>query len=178
MPPALSLRKEPAMLGRSWILSALTLGLALCVVADEGKNLLKETNKTDSWRFEQHEGGKGKMEADGEAILFEVTDTDGTDWHVQAVQTGLDLKEQKEYVLSFRAKASADRQVPVNAMIDQDDWHQIGLSETADVGKEWKEFRYEFRAEQVLAKKDRISFILGGDKGKLWLKDVKLVEKP
>jgi hypothetical protein len=150
---------------------------SLAVFAAESKNLLKETNKPDTWRLEQHDAAKGKMEGDGDAIVFEVLDTDGTEWHVQVVQTGLDLKDGQEYSLTFSAKASSDRQVPVNAMIDQDDWHQIGLSETADVTKDWKEFRYSFFAEQTVPMKNRLSFILGTDKGKVWLKDVKLTAR-
>ena len=63
-------------------------------------------------------------------------------------------------------------------MIDQDDWHQIGLSELVDFGKEWKDYKYEFRADQTVKNgKNRISFVLGGDKGKVWLKDVTLTAK-
>ena len=159
-------------------LSLLVVVAAICVVADEGKNLLKETNKSDSWRFEQHDAAKGKMEVDGEAILFDVTDTDGTDWHVQAYQLGLDLKDGKEYVVTFKAKASGDRAVQFNAMIDQDDWHSVGLSENVDLGKDWKDYKYEFKAEQTIVNKNRIGFILGSEKGRIWVKDLVLSEKP
>ena len=66
------------------------------------------------------------------------------------------------------------RMVQLNAMIDQEDWHTIGLTELADVTKEWKEFTYSFRAEQTAKAKNRISFLLGSEKGKVWLKDVTL----
>ena len=157
---------------------AVALMAALVTCAEEAKNLLKPANKEGSWRLEQHEGGKGTVKIDGDALVFDVTDADGTEWHVQAAQAGLDLKGGKDYVLTFKAKAEPDRQLPVNAMIDEDDWHQIGLSENADLTKEWKEFKYEFKAEQVhAAKKNRITLVLGGDKGKVWVKDVALVEK-
>jgi len=151
--------------------------LAAEVKSDSKANLLKPTNKLDSWRFEQHEAGKGMMTVDGDAIVFDVTTTGTEPWHVQATQTNLDLADGKEYVLTFKAKASPDRSMQVNAMIDKDDWHQIGLSELADVGKEWKDYKYEFKADQTLKEKNRISFILGGDKGKVWLKDVVLTAK-
>jgi hypothetical protein len=144
--------------------------------ADKG-NLLKPTNKVDTWRFEQHEAGKGTMTVDGDAIVFDVTTTGTEPWHMQATQTNLDLADGKEYVLTFKAKASSDRSMQVNAMIDKDDWHMIGLSEMADVGKEWKDYKYEFKADQTLKEKNRISFVLGGDKGKVWLKDVELAAK-
>ena len=46
--------------------------------------------------------------------------------------TGLDLKEGQEYVLSYKAKGDPARTIQVNAMIDVDDWHPIGLSEDVD----------------------------------------------
>ena len=156
----------------------IVLAVALCAFGDEPKNLLKPTNKPDSWRFEQHDAAKGSMAAEDEAILFTVTETDGTDWHVQAAQTNLDLKDGKEYIVTFKAKASADRPVQLNAMIDQEDWHGIGLSEGVDLGKDWKDYKYEFKAEQTVVNKNRIGFVLGTEKGKVWIKDFVLVEKP
>jgi hypothetical protein len=148
-------------------------------VAYAADNLLKPTNKVDSWRFEQHEQGKGAAKADGDAIVFETTTPGGEAWHVQAVQHGLDLKEGKEYTLSYKAKADAERTISVNAMIDVDDWHTIGLAEEVVLTKDWKDYSTTFKAENVDKenKKNRISFILGGEKGKVWLKDVTLTEK-
>ncbi len=40
----------------------------------------------------------------------------------------------------------------VNAMIDQEDWHQIGLNEEVSLTKEFKEFRFEFTASETVAK--------------------------
>ena len=58
-----------------------------------------------------------------------------------------------------------------------DDWHTIGLTESADLTADWKPFTYTFTAEMPSKGKDRVSFILGNEKGKVWLKDVKLMEK-
>jgi len=102
-------------------LSVVALSIVALAFAEAGANLLKPTNKVESWRFEQHEGGKGSMKADGDAMVFTISDVDGTDWHVQAVQPDLDLIADKEYVLKFQIKASEDRTVQVSAMIDTDD---------------------------------------------------------
>jgi len=137
-------------------------------------NMLKPANKVESWRFEQHEEGKGKISVDGDAILFDVTNADGTDWHVQAFQTPLDLKDGKEYTLTFKAKADEAREVDVEAGIDQEDWHMIGLQEKVELGKDWKEYKYTFTANDVKANKNRVGFVLGGAKGKVWVKDLVL----
>ncbi|MEZ0267394.1 MAG: hypothetical protein ACAI43_21895 [Phycisphaerae bacterium] len=47
-------------------------------------NLLKATNVADNWRLEQHEGAKAKLSVDGDAIVFEATETTTEAWHVQA----------------------------------------------------------------------------------------------
>jgi hypothetical protein len=166
------------------LVASLAVALTACLLASaadapkaDGKSLLKPANKPDSWRFEQHEQGKGSIAADGDAIVFDVTAVDGTDWHVQAYQIDLDLKDGKEYVLTFKAKASADRSVHCNAMIDQEDWHPIGLDENVDLTKDWKDHKYEFKAENTAAKKNRVGFQLGNEKGKVWVKDMVLTEK-
>ena len=63
------------------------------------------------------------------------------------------------------------------AMVDQEDWHTIGLTETAEVTTDWKDFKYEFKAEGVSKEKNRISLVLGGEKGKVWIKDIQLIAK-
>jgi hypothetical protein len=138
------------------------------------ENILKPVNKTESWRLEQHEGGKGKMAVEGDAILFEVTEVDGPEWHVQAFQTPLDLKEGKEYTITFKAKSSEDREIGVQAGIDEEDWHSIGLDEKAEVGKEWKDYKFTFTATDVKEKKNRVGFVLGAATGKVWVKELAL----
>jgi len=154
--------------------SVLVVSFTLASGAFAADNLLKPANKTESWRFEQHEDGKGKMSVDGDAIVFEVTAVDGTDWHVQAFQTPLDLKDGKEYTITFKAKSSEAREVRVQAGIDEEDWHLIGLDEQAEVGKEWKDYKFTFTANDVKEKKNRVGFVLGGATGKLWVKDLTL----
>lgn len=159
--------------GASRVLCALCL-LELFAWADAPKNLLKPINKIDSWRYELAETGKGSVKAVEDTVVFTVTETTGTDWHVQAVQADLDLVEGKEYTLTFQAKADSARSIGVNAMIDKDDWHLIGLAEEPFLGKEYDTFRYTFRAENVLSKKNRITVVLGGSKGIVTIKEMTL----
>ena len=165
--------------GMSWLLGLVVCGLAAVAVGQEkAKNLLGATNKPESWRFEQHEQGKGSMKPDGEAMALTVTEADGTEWHVQAARPDVDLKEGKEYSLSFKAKADAERSIQVNAMIDQEDWHTVGLSGNVDLTKEWKDYEFTFKAEGVAGmKKNRLTLVLGNEKGTVWVKEMTLVEK-
>ena len=150
---------------------------SLAVIAADEKNLLKPSNKLDSWRFEQHEAAKGKLTADGDAVLFDAAEVTTEAWHLQASISDIDLTEGKEYTLSFSAKGEKDRQIGVQAMIDQDDWHPIGLSEQFDITKEYKPYTFTFKAENVAKNKNRVTIQVGQEKGKVWVKDVKLVAK-
>jgi len=156
------------------IAAILVIGFLALRTASAADNILKPVNKAESWRFEQHEDGKGKISADGDAIVFEVTNVDGTEWHVQAFQTPLDLKNGKEYTITFKAKADDTREVGVQAGIDEEDWHNIGLDEKAELTKDWKDYKYTFTANDVKANKNRVGFVLGGAKGKVWVKDLVL----
>src|SRR5689334_2856354 len=160
------------------LLTPFWVAAVILILGAAKPNLLKPANKVDSWRFEQHEQAKGTIKPDGDAILLDATEPDSEAWHLQAVQTGLDLKEGHEYVLSYKAKGDPARTIQVNAMIDVDDWHPIGLSEDVELTKDWKDYSSTFKAENVAKeKKNRVSFVLGGDKGKVWIKDISLTEK-
>ncbi len=140
-------------------------------------NLLKPTNKEDSWRLEQAGDAKAVMKIEEDSVVFRTTTVDSTDWHVQAVQTNLDLKDGKTYTIKFKAKSPEEVAITVNAMIDQDDWHQIGLNEEVQLRKEFKDFSFEFTASDTVAKKNRISFVLGNSKGIVYLKELSLSAK-
>jgi len=155
---------------------AVTLFAATFVVADH-VNLLKPANKEDSWRLEKAGDAKSEMKIEEDAVVFRTTAVDSTDWHVQAVQTNLDLKDGKTYAIKFKAKSPDEVSMTVNAMIDQDDWHQIGLNEEVQLKKEYNEFSFEFTASDTVAKKNRISFVLGSSKGTVSIKELTLVAK-
>ncbi len=139
--------------------------------------MLKPTNKEDSWQFQQFGTGQGSLKADGETMVFTITDIDDTNWHVQAAQTGLDLTDGKDYVLKFQIKASEPRNVSIAALIDQDDWHVVGLAETFAVDKDLGKQEFTFTASNTLPKKNRLNFDLGEAKGTVTVKDVTLTVK-
>jgi len=147
------------------------------VIAADDANLLKPTNKTESWNFEQHEGGKGEMKAVDDAIVFTTTEVDGTNWHVQVYQLDLDLKEGAQYVVSFEAKAEKPQSARLEASIGQEDWHGIGLSEELFLTKDYKKQEFTFRASGVAEKKNRIGFMLGDNKGVVSVKNMTLKAK-
>ena len=92
--------------------------------------------------------------------------------------SSLTLEEGKEYTFSYKTKGDPARSVIATAGIDEEDWHVVGLQEDVELTKDWKEQTHTFKAENVAkAMKNRIGFVLGADKGKVWVKDISLTEK-
>jgi hypothetical protein len=123
------------------------------------------------------DGGKAEMKADGDAIVFKTIDTDGTNWHVQAYQTDLDLKDGKDYIVKLKVKAPQVSELLFVGVINQDDWHEIGLHEDLSASDDFKPYQFEFTAGDTAPANNRIGFILGVDKGSVSVKDFVLTEK-
>jgi hypothetical protein len=159
----------------------LAISILLCfpavLVAEDAKNLLKPINKADSWRLEQHEGAEATLKIADDAAVINATKVTGTNWHVQVFQVDLDLKEGAEYTLKVKLTASQPRSVLLVAMIDAEDWHEIGLHEDFMVDKEVRAREFTFRATGVMAKKNRIGFVMGDETGDLIVKEMTLTEK-
>jgi hypothetical protein len=157
------------------ILTALLLPVV--VFAEDAKNLLKPINKSESWRLEQHEGAQATLKISDDAVVIDATKLTGTNWHIQVFQVDLDLKEGTEYTVKLKLTASQRRNVMLVAMIDAEDWHEIGLHEDLTVDKEVRPFEFTFRATGTLAKKNRIGFVMGDETGDLIVKEMTLAEK-
>jgi hypothetical protein len=145
--------------------------------AEDAKNLLKPVNKAESWRLEQHEGAKATLKTGDDGVVIDAIKLTGTNWHIQAFQVNLDLKEGKEYTLKLKLAASHPRKVLLVATIDTEDWHEIGLHEDLSVEKEVRPFDFTFRATGTAAGKNRIGFVMGDETGDLIVKDMTLTEK-
>lgn len=100
---------------------------------------------------------------------FDITKVDDTAWHVQSHVTGLDFKNDTTYTVSFRAKADKPRDMPLGASLDQSDWHNIGLTATAALTTDWKDFHYTFDSHDAVPQHGRIAFTLGGQTGTVWI---------
>lgn len=146
--------------------------------ADRVRNagLLKKVASVDSWTFELAGQGKGTIKAEGDSIVFDTTALSDENWHVQAYQAGIPMTDGAKYKLSFTAMSPTSTTILVSAMINEEDWHNIGFQEEVYVGKEFREHSFTFTAEDTVANNNRISFVLGIEVGKLVLKDIALVE--
>ena len=178
----LPFKSELAAQWNAWLIATYRSGTVLRQewtrgITPPGKPLLSAAN---AWSFEHQ--GEAQAEftpgAPGDtglkSIHAVVTKADGTDWHVQAHQTGLNLTEGATYTVSFRAKADQARSMAVNAGLDQADWHNIGLNASAGLTTEWKRYKFTFRAERTVPNHARIAFVLGGMPGGVDLADLQV----
>ena len=107
-------------------------------------------------------------------VRADVTQTDGTDWHVQTHQVGLDLTDGTTYTVTFRAKADKARTMPLGASLDQADWHNVGLTANTALTTDWKSFHYVFTAHDTVPNHARLAFTLGGQTGTVWISDLQI----
>lgn len=140
-------------------------------------NLLKPTNLKSSWTMESTGNGKGTMTADGEAMTFQTIETGDENWHVQAYQAGLSLEEGAQYGISFEIQSPEAATVLLQAMINQEDWHGIGLQEQVVAGASFKKHEFAFRATDIVKDNNRIGFVLGNAKGQVSIRNMKLFKR-
>lgn len=126
------------------------------------------------WTIEHQGTSQAVLEPEGGGIKTSITQVDGTGWHVQVHQTGLDLKEGATYTVTFRAKADKERVLPVAASLDQDDWHNVGLDASATLSTDWKPFSYVFTAQNTVPAHNRLAFTLGGSTGTVWVDSLQI----
>ena len=156
--------------------SAWTAGLTV-----DGPGLL---NSASAWSVEHQGTSEAEMAATPKSaqlsvagapdIDVHVTKVDGTGWHAQVHQTGLDLHEGETYTVSFRAKAEAPRSVYVTSGLDQADWHNVGLNRIADLTTDWKTFRYVFTAHDTVPNHGRLAFTVGDSVGTVSFSDLQI----
>lgn len=143
-------------------------------IKEEPASLLKPTADVASWRLETTQKGKGTMVSKDDAIVFETTTLGDENWHVQAYQIDLDLKEGAQYTVAFQLRSPERSSVLLMGLINQEDWHEIGLHEEINGTPDFVSHQFTFTATGVVPKNNRIGFVLGVDKGTVLIKDLTL----
>ncbi len=143
-------------------------------VTPPGPDLLKSATDLSSWTLEQHRNTKADLSIQGDALRADVAQTDGTDWHIQLHQAGLNIQDGDTYTVRFRARANPAREMSVYTSLDESDWHHIGLDVSAHLTPEWKQYTYFFTAHHATPDHSRLVFVLGNQTGEVELAQVKL----
>jgi hypothetical protein len=116
-------------------------------------------------------GGDGRTAS---PIDVNIKETDGTDWHVQALLDDLNLKEGQPYTLKFDARSDVPRSMGVGVRINEPDWHFSGLNSSVATVPEWRTYRLPFVASEVHPSHERVAFFLGDSTGKVSIRNLVL----
>lgn len=124
-----------------------------------------------SWRFELNQGAQARVQVPpglgappgvaGRVARLEVTRAGKQAWQAQFQQDGVNLTDGELYTVTFWARADRKRAMSVNALLDQADWRNVGLRETAQLTLEWQPFRFRFTATRAVEKHVRFVFGVG-----------------
>ncbi|HZJ17786.1 MAG TPA: carbohydrate binding domain-containing protein [Chthoniobacteraceae bacterium] len=129
-----------------------------------GPEMLKNGSfaaKLEAWYLERHEGAEATAEVGqiegahpdpthvngAPRVRIAVTKPGKEPWHVQFVQGGLKVEGGRSYTLEFRAKADAPCSVRASASQAHEPW-TVFDSKAIDLTREWKSFRFTFRAKE------------------------------
>ena len=143
-------------------------------IQEQPASLLKSTADVATWRLETTQKGKGTIVSKDDVIVFETTTVGDENWHVQAYQIGLDLKEGAQYSVEFLLRSPERSTVLLLGLINQEDWHEIGLHEEINGTPDFVSHQFTFTAAGVVPNNNRIGFVLGIDKGTVMIKDMRL----
>ena len=153
-----------------------------------GPNVLTNSDFThgaQSWRLEQIPPSAATLEIlgqtaspsglEGRPVRINVTAIGAEKWQPQFFQTGLDLLEGEPYTLAFWARADSPRRISLNANVDTNDGHGIGLTvDGVTLTSDWRKYAYTFTPAKVIKDHCRITFLLGEMRGPVSLAGIAL----
>jgi hypothetical protein len=100
-----------------------------------------------------------------------VQQADGTDWHLQFKQTGLTIRKDSSYTVTFAARSDSTRTISVSILKETSPWTWFGGGNfTLTTG--WKEYSLSFTASATILNDIRLSFALGAHTGSYWFDEV------
>jgi hypothetical protein len=108
---------------------------------------------------------------DGEVAVAIARADDHTRWHVQLALQGLALEAGERYTLSFRTRATREREYAVGVGMAHAPWEGLGLYHTATVRSEWTRVERAFTA-RLSDDNARVIFDMGGDTADVHVADV------
>ncbi|MCH2178075.1 MAG: GDSL-type esterase/lipase family protein [Mariniblastus sp.] len=138
------------------------------------RSLLKPTNQLSTWKLELTKDGKGELLVSGDSLELKTIQVGEENWYVQAYQTGLLLKEGEQYRVSLDLKSPDGCSVLLSAMINQPDWHNVGLRKFIEPGDRYETYDFVFTAKDVEKEKNRIGLVFGAKKGSVFVKNMTL----
>jgi hypothetical protein len=113
----------------------------------------------------------------GACARCDISQTTGTDWHIEFAQYNRSLVQGVTYDLTFWARSSQPRYLTVSSQKGSPDWRNYGLSQRLAITTNWQQYTASFTANETVSDA-RVQFFLGESTGSVWLDDVGLRQHP
>ncbi len=135
-----------------------------------------------NWQNEIHNGALATFLPDAtqkisgsQSAKIQITNTTGTDWHIQFKYVNLSFKKDSNYILKFSAKASKNRIISASLMRNDAPYTWYG-GQNFNLTTDWQIFQISFIPTEDINGAGRLSFSLGQTDGSIWLDDVSFAE--
>jgi hypothetical protein len=147
-------------------------------------NGFEEGKLLQNWFLEKHESANGTMSLEentansgSRSAKIDITNGDGVDWHIQWKKTGLTIKKDSLYSITFAVKTNTPRTISAVVMKDSDPWTTY-KSYSFYATTQWQEFSFTIKAPVEIEKGIRLSFHLGATTSTYWFDDVGFHSSP
>ncbi len=138
----------------------------------------------DPWRTWNNSGCASSLAwQNGDAAVgsacarCDISQTTGTDWHIEFAQYNRSLVQGVSYDLTFWARSSQPRYLTVSSQKGSPDWRNYGLYQRLAITTNWQPHTATFTATETVSDA-RVQFFLGETTGTVWLDGVQLTEHP
>ncbi len=109
------------------------------------------------------------------SLQANITGATGTDWHVQCKYVNFSVKQDSNYIIRFKAKADANRALPVTLMMDGSPYSWFGAM-TANLTTSWQEFSFVVKPTSTVTNGTRLAFNMGNATGTVYIDEVTVKE--
>ncbi|TAE50147.1 MAG: T9SS C-terminal target domain-containing protein [Bacteroidetes bacterium] len=138
-----------------------------------------ENSSVAPWGLELFSGAQAQVSVSPTAYSgtqsarVQVTQTTGTDWHIQFLQAGMSVQKDSSYVLTFYARSDANRTLNIGMMRNNDPYTWYG---GASVGltTQWQRFTLSLTAPENNNGQFRLTFSFNNQTGSFWLDEMRL----
>lgn len=147
----------------------------------ESVRLLKLSHGTPQWKLSLVGGSEAGLvalaeEPEGLRVAITTVDTN-IPYHIQLIQSGVEVQAQERYRLRFDARADAARDMQAAIGQGQYPWEGLGLYQRVSLNQDWQSFELEFIAQDT-DDHARLYFDLGGTSIPVELKAVQFSKNP
>ncbi|HAA82764.1 MAG TPA: laminarinase, partial [Thermotoga naphthophila] len=136
-------------------------------------------NTEGNWVFFTNSNGEGTARVENGVLVVEITNGGDHTWSVQIIQAPIRVEKLHKYRVSFRAKASSQKNIGVKiGGTAGRGWtaYNPGTDESGgmvfELGTDWQKYEFEFVMRQETDENARFEFQLGRYTGTVWIDDV------